>query len=92
MGHKIEKMINKILIIAGFSLLMSIVVFFCMMLLHNSVMQPLVEKIMKVRGTTQFEGEERATEWWNISREIIFPIILIISTSILIFIKRKNKF
>ena len=53
-------------------------------------MDRFVDLIMKVRGTANYEGEEKGAEVWNIIIGMIIPAVFLFTLVIIIFLNRKK--
>lgn len=83
-------MIKKILIILGYSIVFTILIVIILILTKNLFLDRLVYSIMKIRGTSNFEGEEKGSEFWNIIVGMIIPIIFLIILTVVVFFNRKR--
>jgi hypothetical protein len=45
---------------------------------------------MKIRGTTEYEGEEKGTEVWNIVLGMIIPAVFLLTLVIVFLLRRKR--
>jgi hypothetical protein len=84
-------MVKKILIIVGYSIVFTIIIATILFLTKNLFLDRFVYLIMKVRGTANYEGEERGTEVWNIIIGMIIPAIFLLTLVIVAFLNRRKK-
>ena len=67
----------KIIIkIVGLSLATTLVLVLSLLLTRNYILDYLVDYIEIVRGTSHYEGESKAVEFWFILTRIIIPFLL----------------
>jgi hypothetical protein len=83
-------MIKKALIRIAYSVLLTVVIVTVLFLTKGVLLDRLVHLIMKIRGTTEYEGEEKGTEVWNIIAGIIIPATFLFTLIIVILFSRKN--
>jgi hypothetical protein len=62
--------------------IMAMVGIVCLLATKNLLFRPIIDWLMKIRGTYQFEGDERGTETIAILLEIVFPLIYATSFAI----------
>ena len=84
-------MVKKILITVGYSIVFTIVIVTILFLTKNLFLDRFVDLIMKVRGTANYEGEEKGTEVWNIIIGMIIPAVFLFTLVIIVFLNRKKK-
>jgi len=83
-------MVKKILILVGYSIVFTIVIVTILFLTKNLFLDRFVDLIMKVRGTANYEGEEKGTEVWNIIIGMIIPAVVLFTLGIIVFLNRKK--
>jgi len=83
-------MVKKILILVGYSIVFTIVIVTILFLTKNLFLDRFVDLIMKVRGTANYEGEEKGTEVWNIIIGMIIPAVFLFTLVIIVFLNRKK--
>ena len=83
-------MFKKILIIIGYSILFTIIIVTVLFLTKGLLLDRLIHLIMKIRGTTEYEGEEKGTEVWNIVLGMIIPAVFLLTLVIVSILKRKR--
>jgi|GEM_PF-2229737 len=83
-------MVKKILILVGYSIVFTIVIVTILFLTKNLFLDRFVDLIMKVRGTANYEGEEKGTEVWNIIIGMIIPAVFLFTFVIIVFLNRKK--
>lgn len=84
-------MIKRILIILVCSVAFTIIIVATLLWTKSLFLDRLVHFAMKIRGTTTYEGEEKATEVWNIIVGMVIPILFLLSIALVAFFSR-NKF
>ena len=83
-------MIKKTLIIIGYSILFTIIIVTLLFLTKGILLDRLIHLIMKLRGTTEYEGEEKGTEVWNIVLGMIIPTVFLLTFIIVFLLRRKR--
>jgi len=83
-------MIKKILIILAYSVLFTILIITILFLTKNLLLDQFVYSMMKIRGTANYEGEEKGTEVWNIIFEVIVPTVFLLTLVIVTLFNRKK--
>jgi len=83
-------MVKKILILVGYSIVFTIVIVTILFLTKNLFLDRFVDLIMKVRGTANYEGEEKGTEVWNIIIGMIIPTVFLFTLVIIVFLNQKK--
>jgi hypothetical protein len=71
-------------------LIITLILAFLFVLLKNSYLEFLLNYIKKIRGTQNYEGENKAEEFYIILTRIITPTIMIIVYVILWKIRKKS--
>lgn len=73
------------------SIVITIICFFFLLFTQDYFLNDLVNKIKEIRGTEHYEGETRANEFFEILKNIILPILFLISTVIVIVFMKSKK-
>lgn len=84
-------MIKRILVVLGYSIFWTAVIFALLAITNRHVMQPLVSFIRKIRGTDGYEGEERGHEGMMIVANIFLAVFVIILGTVAVVVRKKRR-
>jgi hypothetical protein len=83
-------MIKKVLIMLGYSIVLTILIVVLLIVSKELLLDHIVHLIMRIRGTAEFEGEEKGREVWNIVAGMIVPSIFLLILTIFLFFNRNK--
>ena len=83
-------LIIKIFVLLAYSVLVTVIILLLLYLTKNLLLDKFVHYVMKLRGTADYEGEEKGTEVWNIIMGGVVPCIFLLSFAIVGLLRRKE--
>ena len=84
-------MMKRILVVLGYSLFWTAVIFALLAITNRHVLLPLVSFIRKMRGTDGYEGEERGHEGLTIVANIFLTVFAIVLGTVAVVVRKKRR-
>ena len=83
-------MIKRVLTIVAYTVVFATLIVALLFIFKTLFLDHLVHTIMKIRGTAEYEGEEKGREVWNIVVGMIVPEIFVLTFALVTFFNRKK--
>jgi len=81
---------KKVLTIIAYSIVFATIIVVLLFISKTFFLDRLVHAIIKIRGTAEYEGEEKGREVWNIVLGMIVPAIFLLTFVTVAFLNRKK--